>query len=101
MNNNFTRGPWHILGQFDDMAMVTNRDAQVVALVRREADARLIAAAPHLLRALLNFVNVLTPGKDFMVDGFLREADEAIRRSGFEGSYIESYETRGAEHVGR
>ena len=42
-------------------------------------------------RALLNFVNYLTPGRDPMADGYLKEAEAAIERSGFTGSYIESY----------
>jgi|APGre2960657404_1045060.scaffolds.fasta_scaffold14144_7 hypothetical protein len=41
---------------------------------------KLIAAAPEMLQALTNFVNYLTPGRDRMLDSFIKDASSIIEK---------------------
>lgn len=77
----FTPGPWVAspftvrdrLNQIEVADCVTERN-QTLPLDEREANARLIAAAPELLEALLFIVNDAEPGEDaqLTVEGYNR-----------------------------
>jgi hypothetical protein len=78
--NTHTPGPWSIDSdpyparfhnenppRLEDVYEITNRDAGATpAYATSEADARLIAAAPELLKALAPFADLLAPFADLL-----------------------------------
>ena len=63
MNAKHTPGPWKVVEDFIDEQQsldymsVISCDAEIASRIRVDADARLIAAAPELLAAALEFMN--------------------------------------------
>jgi hypothetical protein len=73
-----TKGPWKA-EQFDAESWKIYGDGIVVSGGVREADARLIAAAPELLEALRNMVNMARNGR--LTNEDIRQAHEAIAKA--------------------
>lgn len=89
--SNHTPGPWIISKSFDDpddFAIRTKEDDQCLAVVleseglsdEKEANARLIASSPKLLRSLEAILGVLNPDKD---GGYFvcKEAEEIVNEA--------------------
>ena len=79
-----TPGPWKRQDTADYAEIVTTDERFVVAMVARETDADLIAAAPELLEALTDLViyhDVPASAQDPVVLPLLRAAFSAIAKT--------------------
>lgn len=85
-NTKHTPGPWQVLppkeGQPSITIAIPSNDAVYVAGSTKEANARLIAAAPELLEALEAMVEMYGPrGSNIIWDGPIPLAQEAINKA--------------------
>lgn len=86
------RGEWKAVEEYDGWAVIETEPQPTIGklYVAREinqgkdggeADAKLIAAAPELLKMLSSFVNLIKPEKDFAVFFPIKEAEALIKKA--------------------
>jgi hypothetical protein len=80
-----TRGPWQVYPPFEDGDPYTigaGDGLDNVGLIRREGDARVVAAAPELLAWTIELLKQVKRDNPDKLEGIVQHVEALIRRAG-------------------